>query len=769
MPVIETYKLSLLDGISAPLRKVTGASDDVIGKLSELSATQKKFEGINNSLGGSIASLRAKMEMLRAERELISPSDTAEIKKYNEEINKLGDKIAHLDDLGNKNPLGLLNISAIVDLTQSAADGIANLSQVGIGFEQGVADLSAITGIAGKDLDKLSSSARKVGADSGVGASQAVEAYKLLASQIDVSKVGLDGLQELQKRTITLSQAGGISMADAANAMAGTINQFGLEASEANRVINVLAAGSKYGAAEIPELAQSFKVVGAAASAAGLDVESTAGAIEVLSKNNLKGAEAGTALRNIVLKMQTTLGYDFSKTSLSDALADLTPKMNDAAYMSKVFGMENMAAAQFLVANAGAVQEMTDRVTDSNVAQEQAAIRTNTIQATMDRCRAKVDNFKIGIFNLMGASAGYATVLSEQAVTISQMIPLFSAMGGMISFVTNAEKMRAVAAGASTIATNIMTGATWLWNAALAANPLVWIVAGVAGLVAIVAVCWNKFEGFREAIHGTWGVIKEFGSSLVDNVVAPFKQVLKGIGGVCSAIVSLVKRDFKGAKTAAINGFKDIGAGAINVTPVGVAVNTVKNGDYKAAWQDGKQKGRDSWARSQAKEKVEGATSEINITEPTIISSAGEKVGSGSKSYANDSLSAAVSGAKSASSGILDLNDYSDSDKGSNTTSTSYLAATNKIPKMASRVAASIALPALLATSSPALAQPRDDAKVATSTETTQMVDENRGGRTYRVDKVCDQVVIYVQNTDGKGADAIKEEVLRILNELGDE
>lgn len=761
MSTTQTYKLTLLDGISAPLRKVTGASDDVIGKLSELSATQKKFEGINNSLGGSIASLRAKMEMLRSEKELISPANTAEVKKYNVEIEKLGDKIARLDNVGSKNQLVLLNASAFVNLAQSTADGIANISQVGIGFEQGVADLSAITGIAGKDLDKLSSTARKVGAESGLGASQAVEAYKLLASQIDVSKIGLDGLQELQKRTITLSQAGGLSMADAANAMAGTINQFGLEASEASRIINVLAAGSKYGAAEIPELAQSFKVVGAAASAAGLNVESTAGAIEVLSKNNLKGAEAGTALRNIVLKMQTTLGYDFSKTSLSDALADLTPKMSDAAYMSKVFGMENMAAAQFLVANAGAVQEMTDRVTDSNVAQEQAAIRTNTVQATMDRCRAKVDNLKIGIFNLIGASAGYATIFSEQAVTISQMIPLIMMLGKVISIITNIETLRTIATNVSTAATKVATGAMWLFNAALNANPIMKIVVVVSALAGIVALCWNKFEGFREAVYGIWGVVKEFGKSLIDSVVNPFKQVLNGIGGVCSAIVNLVKGNFQEAAAEAKAGLKDIGLSVVNGNPIGIAYNTAKGGDYKAAWQDGTLMGRDSWAMSQAKNKVEVGTQEINVTETTIIPSIKDKVSSGSNSISDISTNGATGQ-------ILDLNDYSDKNSGNSTTSASYLAATNKIPKMASRVAASIALPAMLATSSPALAQPKDD-YMTSSSQTTQMMDENRRGRTYQVEKVCDQVVIYIQNTDDKGAETIKEEILKILNELGDE
>lgn len=318
-----------------------------------------------------------------------------------------------------------LNQSA--EFMQRMGDNMGRLMQPGVQFEQSMADLSSITGIAGKNLDRLGKIARKTGVVSGLGASGAADAFALLASQIDVSKIGMDGLVGLQSKTITLAQASGMSMADAANSLSGTINQFGLQADQAGRVINVLAAGSKYGAAEIPQLAESFKVVGAAANAAGLTVEQTAGAIEVLSKNNLKGAEAGTALRNIVLKMQTAMGVDFSKTSLQEALIKLKPHMKDATYMSKLFGMENVAAAQFMVANTDLLGEMTDRVTDTNVAQEQAAIRTNTWSHKIKVQTAQFNDWMIGLQKNCGGVM-YAFQLLGQG---SSMLLTFAPIGKM--------------------------------------------------------------------------------------------------------------------------------------------------------------------------------------------------------------------------------------------------------------------------------------------------------------------------------------------------
>lgn len=344
------------------------------------------------------------------------------VDKISQSVGNIEKSVGKLSGTLNKFGEGMMHVNQSIEAFDRMGQAVEEITAPYREFEQSMAELSSITGIVGDDLGKLGEVARKTGVDSGLGAKGAAQAFALLASQIDVSKIGLDGLVGLQKETITLAQAAGMTMDESANAMAGTINQFGLQATQANRVINVLAAGSKYGAASIPDLAQSFKVVGAAANAAGLTIEDTAGVIEVLSKNNLKGAEAGTAMRNIMLKMQTTLGVDFSKTSMAEALEKLKPKMKDAAYMSKVFGMESMAAAQFLIANSDAVKEMTDRVTATNVASEQATINTDTWNFSLAVQAAKMDEMMMSftesnkeIFSLIQTGSKWMRMITSFA------------------------------------------------------------------------------------------------------------------------------------------------------------------------------------------------------------------------------------------------------------------------------------------------------------------------------------------------------------------
>lgn len=375
-------------------------------------------------------------------------------------LKKTNEEVENLNSISSK--LNMPNLNAILDVADKITEVFVNASESGMAFEQSIADLQSITGIAGKDLESLTENCRRLGVESGLGAAEAARSYSLLASQIEISKIGMDGLNSLQEKAITLAQASGMSMEASANALAGTINQFGLSAEEADRVINVLAAGSKYGAAEIEDLSQSFKVVGAAASAMGLTVESTAGALEILSQANLKGSEAGTALRNIILKLNTELGIDLGETSLSKALEDLKPKLSDAAYLSKVFGMENIAAAQFLIQNAEAVDEMTAQLTDTNVAHEQAAIRTETNAHKLAQMRAQVEDLKIGMADFLGGMAPLLTVLSENAVALLTF-------GKAIQLAGKSSLVAAIHEKVQTLALKLLTSSSWFATAGMGA------------------------------------------------------------------------------------------------------------------------------------------------------------------------------------------------------------------------------------------------------------------------------------------------------------
>ena len=496
-------------------------------------------------------------------KDLVS-SSLAKVRKGFEELGKKAEEAQEkAERFGSVcERIGKLQFKNMTDMLDRSVQAFEEATGSGMEYEQAMADLVAITGIAGKELEEIGRVARKTGEESGLGATGAVNAFTLLASQIQIDKIGLQGLMTLQKETITLAQAAGMDMTDAATAMAATINQFGLEATEANRVINVLAAGSKYGAAEISDLAQSFKVTGSTAAAAGLSVEQTAGALEVLSQSNLKGAEAGTALRNILLKMQTVLGIDFTKNGLDDALAALQPKLDDVTYLAKLFGAENIAAAQYLITNAQAVGELTEQVTGTNVAQEQAAIRTNTAAEEYKRLQAKVDDLKISFFNATGAAAPMIALIGDNLPIIASMMTLVGSTAQTIDFFRKNAILARTAIVAKTAAElasagvmKIVAAGQAALNAVMSANPVALVVLAIAALVAGLIALYNRSESFRKVVDELWDGLKRVASVVYNSVITAFERCLNTVQTLWKTFKQLVglggELEEEGGKVAA--------------------------------------------------------------------------------------------------------------------------------------------------------------------------------------------------------------------------
>lgn len=87
----------------------------------------------------------------------------------------------------------------------------------------------------------------------------------------------------------------------------------------------------------------------------------------------------------------------------------------------------------------------------------------------------------------------------------------------------------------------LMTGSIWGMNAALWANPIVWVIGLVVGLAAGVVYAWNKFEGFRAFLFASWEVIKETGQIIYDWLIQPFVSLGKIMTGVFTLDKDLIQ------------------------------------------------------------------------------------------------------------------------------------------------------------------------------------------------------------------------------------
>ena len=210
-------------------------------------------------------------------------------------------------DLGNKTKTGFAAIGDGWKMLGGIAAGVG-VAAVGIAanFETSMKEISARTGLVGADLEEVRQFALKMGADTSFSAQQASDGFlQLLSSGSSVRES-----MALMPGVMDLAASGAIDLGYAADALTDIMAQFGVEVVEfedgstsADNAIDSLAKAAGASSATVSDLVQGFANVGPVASMFGLTIEETAATLAVLSENGIKSAEAGTALKSVLLNM----------------------------------------------------------------------------------------------------------------------------------------------------------------------------------------------------------------------------------------------------------------------------------------------------------------------------------------------------------------------------------------------------------------------------------------------------------------------------------
>lgn len=276
---------------------------------------------------------------------------------------------------------------------------VQNFFAKGIAFQDALADLSAITGATGKDLEFLKNESLRLAKTSITSADQVATAFKIIASAKSELLEDPKGLSDVTEQVLLLANAARLDLTVAANVTTQALNQFGVGADQAARFVNVLAAGSKIGASEVGETGVAIVKAGAVAKAVGVNFEELNAALQVLAKGGVKAEVAGTGLKTALLAMEKLpRRMRPSVVGLGQALENLGEKSLTVGQMQKIFGSEAVVIGQILSENAGLVKEWTRALTGTNIAQQQAAVNTATFSKKMQRVKAIVDEKLIKLF-----------------------------------------------------------------------------------------------------------------------------------------------------------------------------------------------------------------------------------------------------------------------------------------------------------------------------------------------------------------------------------
>lgn len=476
---------------------------------------------------------------------------------------------------------------------------VGNLSQTlnetlapGAALNASLADLQAISGATGRELETVERFARSTAREFGVSASGAVESYKLLLSQLspELTK-NTAALDAMGRNVAILSKTMGGDTTAAAEVLTTAMNQYGVsleDPMEASRqmadMMNIMAAAGREGSAELPTIKVALEQCGMAAKAAGVSFAETNAAIQVLDKAGKKGSEGGVALRNVMstLAQGRFLPKDVREElaaagisvndltdkskSLAERLQVLKPVMADDALFSKLFGKENSAAAMALVQGIPKVEQWTAAISGTNTAVEQSKVIMETYNERLARVQAKFDDIKISIFNSCGDLGIWTQVVAGALVPLSQLVPLIYGAAKAVIFLRSVNFKGAFTGVVSSIRNVVAglmmqniaitaSGGYWLAFKVLAQNvcrsigvaimniPIVgWIAAAIAAVIAIIQQLWDKCYGFRVAVFTAWEGIKALFSALWEWLSGLWQRISAFFVGLWNGIKSMAQK-----------------------------------------------------------------------------------------------------------------------------------------------------------------------------------------------------------------------------------
>lgn len=831
------YIFSLRDQISAKLAGITATSEKTRSALSGVQEKVRSAEDVFQDTGKTIGSLKARIDALQAEKEWIPADNLPAIKEYNREISRLTNELNELETAAGGGKFkkwaseafdaipgaNLLKNPLVAGITAATFAGSAGMT-----FDENMAKVNITAQLDEAGLDDLKKRLKQIAADNKTDIQVVPVGFEAINSQVNDVELSLSILDAALKG----SKAGFTDLDTVSAALAQTLSIVGKENTTAQEVLDTFFAAKRVGAGEFADFARYMPNLIAGADNLGIAYKEVAGTFAYMTGKGQSAERAATLMENAfsvlgrvdVRKKLSAAGVDvFDDTgkirSVVDIFTDLQNVLgglNDEQKSSLLeqFGLvdkEAKSAFSVLMSDTEKLRESMNDVANST-GETTAALgysRNAVQQATEVWNQFKNIGLQVGEIILPVISAGLTvagSVLDGVSVVMDTVIGFFSGWYALIQqgnpviigltttlgiltaamAVNYAWTQRAVVIGGikkvlditQTAVTGGLTAAQLALNAAFMASPLGWIAAGIGVVIGVVTFCWQKFEGFRMVVLGVWEVIKEFGRTLFDSIVAPFQKILSGIGSVGTAIVQLVKGNFSEAAEAAKQGFKEISQGVVMSNPVSIITRTIQNGDYSTAWEKGRQAGRDSWAASREDKQTPIV---VQPTETTPLQPTSTPMASPNF----DKLLASLETGKKTSgkSKVLDLNET----PGNLSESSAYSAITQKLkprevsllPESMRKVAATVAVPLAMAASlavadeipAPNISDAYNVENIR-ETNNTFTADNSRNynnnGRTYQIGKVCDEVVIHVANTDQKGGETIRAEILGILEELSE-
>jgi TP901 family phage tail tape measure protein len=438
--------------------------------------------------------------------------------------------------------IGNLAANMTMDAVNMVTSQLMNVKEKVVDYQQSLSELSAVTGVSGEGLTDLEGRAESLTTIITEGGQQItnsstdiLKAFQLVGSAKPELLKNAEGMQAITKEAIILSKASKQTLPEAIENLTTIMEQFNAPADQAGRYINAMAAGAKEGSVEIKETSNAVQKFGAVSKSMNVSVEESIALVQTMGKTFKSGEETGTALRNVLSKIQAPENlskealeglnrYNVNLNVLKDTtlpvsvrLKELSKIQGDAALMGKVFGDENLVAGRVILSNIPKFEGLTKAVSNTNEAYTQAGIMADNLGNDIKVMQDEIDGAATGLGKALSPALrsvtqgftegvkwarehwGTIVIWTKAIVTAGAVVGSYYATVKWLPALKELWAKRQVVLTAATAAYETLLGvlsgritvatiAQRLMNIAMSLNPIGLVVAGITALIGAYAM-----------------------------------------------------------------------------------------------------------------------------------------------------------------------------------------------------------------------------------------------------------------------------------------
>lgn len=310
--------------------------------------------------------------------------------------------------------------AAAVGVATTAATAFAKGAvDVGAQFDASMSQVAATMGTTVDEIGELRNFAQEMGASTAFSATEAADALNYMA----LAGYTADESMQALPNVLNLAAAGGIDLARASDMVTDAQSALGLSMEESAELVDKMAKASSKSNTSVAQLGDAILTIGGTAKNLAGGTTELSTALGILADNGIKGAEGGTALRNIILSLSAptntaaaameSLGLDVYDAAgnmrpLNDVFGDLDATLStmtqgeQTEVLNTIFNKVDLKSVNALLANTG---ERFD---------ELSGYIDNATGAAQAMAETQLDNLAGDVTMFQSAMEGAKIIISDQ-------------------------------------------------------------------------------------------------------------------------------------------------------------------------------------------------------------------------------------------------------------------------------------------------------------------------------------------------------------------